>query len=276
MAETLYGGKRTNSGQAALRQDPGLPLISIITITFNAEEYLLPTLKSVQQQTYPNIEHVIIDGASEDRTVDILQEHDHAIGYWQSEPDGGLYDAMNKGIKASTGNYIWFINAGDRLHSHHTLSNLSEVLSTKPDVLYGETELIDANGQVLGTRSELTTRKLPAHLTWQSLKRGMVVSHQSFLVKQEICPFYLDHFQCSSDIDWMIKSLKKSTTVKQSPEPLSQYLVGGTSIQISDVCWRERFTIFVHHFGLLQTLAIHVFFIARILANRLSGKRLRD
>ena len=89
--------------------------ISIITVTYNAEATIERTLESVAQQTYPDVEHLIIDGASKDRTLEIANRYPHAIVY--SEPDHGLYDAMNKGLKRATGDYLCFLNAGDKLHS---------------------------------------------------------------------------------------------------------------------------------------------------------------
>ncbi|TYB33575.1 MAG: glycosyltransferase [Flexistipes sinusarabici] len=92
-----------------------LPLISIITVVFNGEEYLEETILSVINQTYPNVEYIIIDGGSTDGTVDIIKKYEHAIDYWVSEPDKGIYDAMNKGIKLLTGEWVNFMNAGDKL-----------------------------------------------------------------------------------------------------------------------------------------------------------------
>jgi hypothetical protein len=101
--------------------------------------------------------------------------------------------------------------------------------SSYEDVLYGETNLIDEAGKVLGTRSQLTTRKLPAQLTWQSLGMGMVVSHQSILIKKTVAPLYNLQYKCSADIDWTIRSLQKSQTVKNTGIVLSRFLTGGFS-----------------------------------------------
>ena len=89
---------------------------SIITVTYNAEDTLERTLQSVAQQTYPHIEHLIIDGASTDKTLEIAHRYPHAILH--SEPDHGLYDAMNKGLRLATGDFLCFLNAGDTLHNN--------------------------------------------------------------------------------------------------------------------------------------------------------------
>ncbi len=270
------GGIRELRGRDALIKDEKLPLITVITISFNAYDCLLATIKSIHNQTYPNIEHVIIDGASNDGTLDLIKQYDHVIGYWQSEQDQGIYDAMNKGIKQASGEYLWFINTGDQIARDETVTNLAATFEKQYDIIYGETELIDDKGQVLGTRSELTTRKLPAKLSWRSLKKGMVVSHQSFIVKKKISPYYKSQFQCSADIDWMIQAIKNSRSVARADEPLAKYLLGGTSLQIRGVCWRERFIIYAHHFGLIQTIGIHIYFLVRVLLNKLFGQPLKD
>ena len=97
--------------------------ISIITVTYNAEATIGRTMESVAQQTHPDVEHLIIDGASTDRTLDIARRYPHAI--ISSEPDKGLYDAMNKGLKKATGDYLCFLNAGDKLHSKETLAHIA-------------------------------------------------------------------------------------------------------------------------------------------------------
>jgi len=91
------------------------PKISIITVVWNAKQVLEQTILSVINQSYKNIEYIVIDGGSNDGTLDILKEYNHAISYWKSEPDKGIYDAMNKGITAATGDWVVFVGAGDLL-----------------------------------------------------------------------------------------------------------------------------------------------------------------
>ena len=89
------------------------PLISIITVVFNGEKKLEKTISSVINQTYDNLEYIVIDGSSKDGTIDIIKKYEDKINYWVSEKDSGIYEAMNKGILASKGDYINFMNAGD-------------------------------------------------------------------------------------------------------------------------------------------------------------------
>lgn len=100
------------------------PKISIITVCFNSVNILEQTIMSVTNQLYDNIEYIIIDGGSKDGTVDIIKKHESKITYWVSEPDNGIYDAMNKGIKHATGEWINFMNAGDSFASFDIISTI--------------------------------------------------------------------------------------------------------------------------------------------------------
>ena len=101
---------------------------SIITVTYNAEQTLERTLRSVAFQTYPHVEHILIDGASKDRTMEIAKIHGKHLTKIVSEPDNGLYDAMNKGLRIATGDYVCFLNAGDKLHASDTLEQIAEAI----------------------------------------------------------------------------------------------------------------------------------------------------
>ena len=109
------------------------PKFSIITITYNAEQWLERTILSVLSQSYPNVEYIVIDGASTDRTVELIKQYEAGISYWVSEPDQGMYDAMNKGLRKATGDYVWFLNAGDMEAFPNGYVGL-------PSILCGETE----------------------------------------------------------------------------------------------------------------------------------------
>ena len=113
------------------------PKFSIITVTYNAGAVLEDTIQSVITQTYKNVEYIIVDGGSKDRTLQIVEQYKEHIHIVISEPDKGLYDAMNKGIKLATGDYLCFLNAGDELHEDDTLQLMVHSIteSTLPDVL---------------------------------------------------------------------------------------------------------------------------------------------
>ena len=139
------------------------PLISIITVTYNAEATLERTLHSIEAQTYPHIEHILIDGCSTDHTMSHIQRYVERNGGKSRtirvirEPDNGLYDAMNKGIQQATGDYLVFLNAGDRLHEPTTIEHLAARSDWQRGrvnyaVLYGETDLVDDGGNFLRHR----------------------------------------------------------------------------------------------------------------------------
>lgn len=140
------------------------PSFSIITVTFNAEKVLERTMESVFRQSYPNIEYIIIDGASKDATVDNIKRYAGQLAYWVSEPDRGLYDAMNKGLRKASGDYVLFLNAGDTLQRPDTIAGIAEIAQKNqlPDILYGETDLVDTEGRFIAHRR----LKAPKQLNW--------------------------------------------------------------------------------------------------------------
>ena len=160
---------------------------SVITCTYNAATELPRTLKSVAEQTYPHVEHLLIDGLSTDNTRALIDQYvvdmaeistPHAIRV-KAEADVGLYDAMNKGIDMATGTYLVFINAGDVFPSPQTLEVVANTVGdteTLPAVLYGDTDIVDADGRFLRHRRPVPRRGL----SWRSFSRGMLVCHQAF------------------------------------------------------------------------------------------------
>ncbi len=214
-------------------------------------------------QTYRSIEYVIVDGASTDGCRAYIQEHDEQIAYWVSEPDKGLYDAMNKGLSLAKGDYVWFMNAGDEIFDQNTCQKMVDGLSGDPDILFGETMMIDESRVEVGLRSEITTQKLPNELNWKSLQRGMVVCHQSILVRTSIAQEYILDHPFSADIDWVIKALKRSKQNHNSGQILSRYLMGGFSKKNHRKSLMDRFDILRIHYGLIPTLWNHIWIVLR-------------
>ena len=243
------------------------PLVSIITVTRNAAATLERTLQSVLLQTYPYIEYIIIDGASTDGTVNLIRTEADRIAYWVSEPDGGLYDAMNKGLARATGHYVWFLNAGDEIDTPDTLDAIMAVAESYhvahshwPDVLYGQAMLIDHHGRPQGMR---TYKRLPEALSARDMRLGMVVSHQALLVKRSIAPPYDTQFRIAADIDWTIAVLRAAEAHPHGGAVINtravhvKFLLGGTSAQNRRRSWVERWHILRRHFGLWGALAAH-------------------
>lgn len=125
---------------------------------------------------------------------------------------------------------------------------------------YGETNIIDKNRKVIGTRSELTSRKLPAQLTKKDFLQGQVVSHQSFITNRSLCQPYDLRYTCSADIDWMLQVVSDSQKIINIGQPISNYLQGRVSDNQLVRCWRERFMILKNHFDLAEVLLLHFCF----------------
>lgn len=125
------------------------PLITIVTVVYNGEKFLEETILSVINQTYDNIEYIIIDGGSTDGTLDIIKKYEHAIDYWVSEKDNGIYDAMNKGIDLATGEWINFMNAGDSFAENNTLKNIYNIYNYENiNLIFGDTIMLK-NGVII-------------------------------------------------------------------------------------------------------------------------------
>jgi glycosyltransferase involved in cell wall biosynthesis len=230
------------------------PFVSIITVVFNGGNDLEKTILSIKKQNFQNLEYIIIDGGSKDNTLEVIRKYSDTIHQWISEPDKGLYDAMNKGLKMATGEYIWFLNAGDLLYSRFTLENIYQIHLTKAaDIYYGETIIVDYAGHEIGLRRQT----VPEKLTWKSLKMGMVVSHQAFIVRRTIAPLYNLKYKYSADIDWVIFCLKHASGIINCCQILCRFLDGGRSKQTIIPSLKERFAIMVQYYGLVTTIWYH-------------------
>ena len=242
------------------------PTFSIITITYNAERWLERTILSVLSQSYPNIEYILIDGASKDKTVEIIKQYESGIASWISEPDKGLYDAMNKGISLATGDYLCFLNAGDSFHEDDTLQQMVHSISGNelPDVLYGETAIVDKNGHFLRMRR----LSAPNVLTWKSFKQGMLVCHQAFFAKHTLIEPYDLNYRFSADFDWCIRIMKKARTLHNTHLTVIDYLDEGMTTRNQKASLKERFRIMCQHYGVMSTVAHHAWFIIRAISKK--------
>lgn len=248
------------------------PVFSIITVTYNAAQWIEKTIQNVLGQTYDNIEFIVIDGKSTDGTVDIIRKYVSHIAYWISEPDKGLYDAMNKGLERASGDYVWFINAGDKIYDEHTIQTIVDSLEQKdilPDIIYGETAIYDKNDQFIGMRR----LRSPKRLTWKSFKKGMLVSHQSFIAKRAIAPLYDVQYRFSSDFDWCVKCMKKARLIYNSGSILSRYLDGGISTANRGPSLKERYRIMCIHYGVFQTIIWHIWFAIRFYTAKITRRK---
>ena len=238
------------------------PRISVITVTYNAEKVIENTLQSVISQTYQHIEYIVIDGASKDQTRAMVEKYGNRIQTLISEPDQGLYDAMNKGIALATGDYLCFLNAGDSFHQENTLEQMVQSIKTHqlPDVLYGETALVNTQGDFLRMR-RLST---PEVLTWKSFRQGMLVCHQAFFARRTLVEPYNLSYRYSADFDWCIRVMKRAKKLHNTHLTLIDYLDEGMTTQNRQASLLERFRIMSHHYGLLSTVTYHFWFIWRL------------
>jgi glycosyltransferase involved in cell wall biosynthesis len=171
------------------------PKITVVTVCYNTVHSIEKTILSVINQTYPNIEYIIIDGGSTDGTVEIIKKYSDKIAYWVSELDGGIYDAMNKGIKAATGEWINFMNAGDWFLSENVLSDLRKNLSDDIKILRGNIIRIYDNFKV---KSEGITSQEPSFMDMISVP----FHHQACLINLELFHkfgLYSTHYKLCSD-----------------------------------------------------------------------------
>ena len=255
--------------------------LSIITITYNAARLLPKTLDSVLRQTYPAVEHIIVDGASTDETMDIVGRYisdngqsggKHSV-VAMSERDHGIYDAMNKGLDMSRGDYVCFLNAGDFLPDEHTLENIAECALSSgqlPAVVYGDTDIVDNDYRFLRHRR----LSPPQKLTWRSFSNGMLVCHQAFYALGEIAraTAYDTRYRFSADVDWCIRVMKEAKArglpLRNVGRVVACYLEEGQTTRNHRASLKERFSVMRRHYGLLSTVLHHLWFAMRAIIKR--------
>ncbi|MDP4266624.1 MAG: glycosyltransferase family 2 protein [Bacteroidota bacterium] len=236
-----------------MNTNPSRPQISIITVVFNSEKYLEGTILSIINQTYKNIQYIIIDGGSTDSTVDIIKKYEDQIYYWVSEPDKGLYDAMNKGMNKATGEYLWFINSGDKIFEKDTVESIFSEKKDYTDIYYGETVITDENNNIIGMRR----LKTPESLNWKSFQKGMLVCHQAIIVRRNVTVPININYRHSADFDWIIRILRKNPTITNTKKILVKFLDGGVSKKTIKKSLFERFHIMRENYGLIPTILNH-------------------
>jgi glycosyltransferase involved in cell wall biosynthesis len=230
--------------------------LTVVTVTRNAEATLERTLKSVRRQTYPHLEHIVVDGASSDGTIALIRQYADRLK-WVSEPDRGLYDAMNKALGMASGDYLCFLNAGDAFHAPDTVERIME--GAPADILYGETAIVDDRGAFLHMRR----LKAPGTLTPDSFKQGMTVCHQAFIVKRALAEPYDLSYRFSSDFDWCLRMTQKAASVRNTRLILVDYLSEGMTTANRLASLKERYRIMARHYGRASTLLHHLWFAVR-------------
>lgn len=255
--------------------------LSIITVVRNSKELFLQTLESVKNQTYKNIEYVVIDGNSTDGTKELIEQNQEFITHWISEKDTSLYDAMNKGLKLSTGDFVWFLHAGDTIPTNQTIENVinevlyinkSESQSKKNsisdiDFIYGKVKIKHLDNSFSEYHKIAPTEEKLSNLGYKNFLEGMVICHQAMLVRREIAPLYDLNFRLAGDIDWSIrlfkeiekrKTIKSQSRVRQTELVIAYFLAGGISTSQKKKSLQERFKIFQKHISFVGAIWQHV------------------
>lgn len=216
------GGLRTNG--YFKQNHPKKPLITVITVVYNDEQFLEDTILSVINQTYENVEYIIIDGSSNDGTLDTIRKYEHAIDYWVSEKDDGIYDAMNKGIEAATGEWIIFLNSGDTLINEKVFSSIfdGDVKLDEFEIIFGKSLTQYENYKCIrysnfsSEKSDFYLKKMP--------------NHQAILVRKSVYKNYKYNlsYKYLADTEYLRRVFKKSNYYEYSGV-ISKFNLGGVS-----------------------------------------------
>lgn len=237
---------------------------SVITINYNNLKGLKHTFNSVVSQTArEDIEFIVIDGGSTDGSVEFLEQNEQWMDVFVSEKDRGIYDAMNKGLQHSTGKYLWFVNSGDAIYAPQVAEKLMPFLNTDPDVIFGDTMFIDGDRNELGLISRLKPQTLPTTLNKNSFRYGMVLCHQSFIAKREICPKYNLYYRQAADIDWILQILWKNPSNVNAGMVIAAFETGGSSSQNEKRALKERYAVLSKFYGRIPNFIAHIWISIR-------------
>ena len=247
------------------------PLLTVITVVYNNVKDIERTIRSVLQQSYANIEYIVIDGGSTDGTLEIIHQFKARLAQLVSEPDKGIYHAMNKALQLATGDYVLFMNSGDEIYEKDTVK---KIFSSAPnaDIYYGETEMLNEQLLSEGRRRHQS----PEELTLKSFKYGMSVSHQAIYIKRSLTKFYDSQYQLSADIDWILSALKQSKKVVNTQQYVAKYLMGGLSKKKHRQSLLERYRIFRKYYGFLPNLFHHFIISYKLVVYWVANRKTND
>jgi len=199
------------------------PLITVVTVVYNGDEYLEDTIKSVIEQTYDNVEYIIVDGGSKDGTLDIIRKYEHVIDYWVSEPDNGIYYAMNKGIKLASGTIIGLINADDYYLENAVKYVVEQYERFAPDLVFGDKLMIKED---LGI-SKIISIDLPDNAKDVAIH---IVHPTVFVAKATYKKMkFNEDYKIAADYDFMIRAYNKKLKILKVEKIISVMRAGGVS-----------------------------------------------
>ena len=203
--------------------------ISIITICYNNERDIRATLESVVNQSYKDIEYIVVDGASKDRSLDIINEYKDRIAKIVSEPDNGMYEALNKGFRLATGDVVGMIHAGDRLYNSHVIENIVRFFAeNEVDMVYGNSLIVDKNDHP--KRVNISPNYTP-----KLAYKGWMPSHQSIYCRKgvfDVVGYYRNDLGGGGDYEWFVRAFVKCgerLKIKGMNEFVIRFSLGGQS-----------------------------------------------
>lgn len=196
------------------------PLITVITVVYNGAKTIEQTIKSVVNQTYQNVEYIIVDGESKDGTLDIVHKYEKYISYCISEPDKGIYDAMNKGIKLAQGDYISLLNSDDWLDPDAIEIVAKEIIKKRYDVYHGISRMLTVDDKPLDVYGATINALFKTSL-----------SHQTCFISKEIYNNYLydTKYKSAADYDFFCRLVKDNKSFKYIEKVMASYRMGGMS-----------------------------------------------
>ena len=239
----LEGGLRTQ-GMFNNKSSPGKPLVTVVTVVRNGKEHIEEAIQSVLSQAYDNIEYIIVDGGSTDGTIEIIKKYDDQVAYWISEPDHGIYDAMNKGILLARGELIGLLNSDDFYEKQaiqFVVNTYSSRGSNQPVIVYGNFYILD---EELGLKTDF--------LSNLNYRQGMTICHQAMFVHKNI---YLDLFlydltyKLAADYDFFIKAINHNVTFLNTDKFLVNFRNVGATYNSVNPMYKETLSIIKKHFG---------------------------
>jgi len=218
----ISGGLRTKGIKKQSKKN--MPLITVVTAVRNGEKTLEETILSVINQTYANVEYIVIDGASADGTLDIIRKYEDKIDYWMSEPDKGIYDAMNKGIALSCGDYIALLNSDDWYELNACELIVNKINEVNADVYYAMMRVLNEKKEVLFIYG-YTDRVLYRYM----------IAHPTCFIKKEIYKLYQydTKYKSSADYDFIIRLKKNNSNFVFIEHIIANFRSGGISYSIS-------------------------------------------
>jgi glycosyltransferase involved in cell wall biosynthesis len=243
--------------------DSSSPVITIVTVVYNGAKHLDKTIRSVLNQTYENVEYIIMDGGSTDGTVDIIKKYEGQLSYWNSSPDKGIYDAMNKAIDIATGEWINFMNCGDQFASPEVLKLFAK--SYDADILYGDAIIQYAN-------FETTFKKYPLNTMW----KHSPFCHQACFIRTSLMKEYKYNlnYKIGADHDIFYRAYIEGKRFQEIPETICYFdgTEGTTKKRIITAIRDKRDIALKYQFSISKWF-YYQFFLAYIYIN-ITAKRI--